>query len=179
MKTNINLKTPSGYLESGTGILLEWADKPVQEYTLRILEFYPRYASIQIQLINVTTGNLFDQEVILDNAKWRLAPVKELEDYLREMVTSAKLSGNIYNHISPLSRFKDTLQLLKDNGHNPIGVTVLMCEDTFIFNTQKEADAAYELMKPDGFFYTKEDILAYEPKYLKNSSSNKLLIYWL
>jgi hypothetical protein len=53
-----------------------------------------------------------------------------------------------------------SLKVLKEHGFNPIGICVVMCEETFVFETSEEAQKAYnelELEKSliDGFFYGK------------------------
>lgn len=88
-----------------------------------------------------------------------------------------------FNHKRPLSDFQFGIGLLELHGFEPIGVTQIYFEDTFIFNTQKEAEQAYqklevELQRVSGFWYGKEDFLkeveSYESEY-----EGKVLIYWL
>lgn len=78
-----------------------------------------------------------------------------------------------YNHERPLSSFQESINLIKSYGFNPIGVSQMYCEDTFIFEKEEEAKSAYlklekELKLMQGWFYSKEDFekekLAYETK---------------
>jgi len=42
---------------------------------------------------------------------------------------------------------------IKAAGFKPIGITVLMCEETFIFKTPEEANKAAEMFLPEGWWY--------------------------
>ena len=48
------------------------------------------------------------------------------------------------------------LEEVKSLGFNPIGITVMTCEETFIMETQEEIDKAWEIFKPEGWWYTAE-----------------------
>ena len=44
-----------------------------------------------------------------------------------------------YNHDRPLSDFQDDINKLKASGYNPIAVSQMYFEDTFVFETNEEA----------------------------------------
>ena len=73
-----------------------------------------------------------------------------------------------------------SLKLLNDAGHFPIGITIMMCEETFIFNTEKEADKACEsgVLGNDGWFYGKRNFQKDLDKYEKDMGY-KNEIFWL
>jgi hypothetical protein len=88
-----------------------------------------------------------------------------------------------YNHNRPLSDFQDDIDLLKSNGFNPIGVSQMYMFEVFIFNTQKEANEAYEEMEVkkqemSAYFWEKKDFLKKAKRYEKEISS-KVRIHWL
>lgn len=96
-----------------------------------------------------------------------------------------------YNHDYPLEEFKPQLDIIRKKGFKPIGVTQMICEDTFIFETTEEAKKAYETFeqkgdkwigKVVGWWYGKEDFKLAEKDYLEkmdNGEDFKLRIYWL
>jgi hypothetical protein len=49
------------------------------------------------------------------------------------------------------------LKHVREQGFKPIGITVMMCEETFIFKGQKEAKEAWEMFKPEGWWYGLSD----------------------
>jgi hypothetical protein len=97
-----------------------------------------------------------------------------------------------YNHDRSLVEFEEDLKIIREHGYNPIAVTQMMLEDTFVFETEEESLRAYnELEVPKkchivGWWYGKEDFLKaveeYELEANKNRVDNKVLkmkIYWL
>lgn len=47
----------------------------------------------------------------------------------------------------------DLLDAVIQAGFKPIGITVLMCEETFIFKSKQEAEEAAEIFLPEGWWY--------------------------
>ena len=93
-----------------------------------------------------------------------------------------------YNHKRPVEDFKEQIQIIKDNGFNPIGVSQVYFEDSFIFNTAKEAKLAYNLLEQDkflvtGWWYSKKQfekiVNIYEKDSLEDNDPIKVLIHWL
>lgn len=41
-------------------------------------------------------------------------------------------------------------------GLKPIGITIMICEETLIYETQEEVDKSWEMFKPEGFHHLKE-----------------------
>jgi hypothetical protein len=88
-----------------------------------------------------------------------------------------------YNHNRELSDFKEQLDIIKNSGFNPIGVTQMYFEDTFIFKTKKEAKLACKTLekctpsKVIGWWYSKKNFM--KEKELYESEEIKMLIYWL
>lgn len=60
------------------------------------------------------------------------------------------------------------LKQLHDNGFNPIAITTMMCEETFVFQTEEESHKAAKFINPEmsddgmkgchyGFWYSLEE----------------------
>lgn len=45
------------------------------------------------------------------------------------------------------------LKMVREAGFKPIGITLMMCEETFIFKGNKEAKEAWEMFSPEGWWY--------------------------
>lgn len=50
------------------------------------------------------------------------------------------------------------LKFIIQNGFNPIGITYMMAEETFIFQTIEECNAAADIFMPYGWWYAIEDL---------------------
>ena len=46
------------------------------------------------------------------------------------------------------------LQEIIDKGFKPVGITVMICEETIIMETTKEIEEAWKIFKPEGWWYT-------------------------
>lgn len=80
--------------------------------------------------------------------------------------------------------FQEEIDILREHGFNPIGVTVMACEDTFIFETPEEATAAYELLEVEknlviGWFYGKEAFEEEKLVYLEQFPDADVEPIWL
>lgn len=94
-----------------------------------------------------------------------------------------------YNFNRPLSSFEDDLKTIKESGFNPIGVSQIYLEDTFIFETSEEAEHAYRKLERDrdekfigkvvGWWHGKEDFLEQVEVYEKNNPNLKIRVYWI
>ncbi len=90
-----------------------------------------------------------------------------------------------YNHNRPLSDFQDDIKKIESEGFKVIAVSQMMMEDTFVFETQDEADKAFKLFEQDnttivGWWYGKEDFIKAVEEYEKNNNGySKVLIHWL
>ena len=73
-----------------------------------------------------------------------------------------------------------SLKLLNATGYFPIGITTMMCEETFIFKTEKEADKACEsgVLGNEGWFYGKKAFKKALEQYEKDMGY-KNEIFWL
>ena len=73
-----------------------------------------------------------------------------------------------------------SLKLLNDAGYFPIGLTTMICEETFIFKTEKEADKACEsgVLGNEGWFYGKKAFKKALEQYEKDMGY-KNEIFWL
>jgi hypothetical protein len=60
------------------------------------------------------------------------------------------------------------LQQIKDEGFNPVGITVMTCEETIIMKTQEEIDAAWKIFKPEGWWYTVDQWEATREEYVRD-----------
>lgn len=89
-----------------------------------------------------------------------------------------------------LSDFQSNIDKLKENGFNPIAVSQMYFEDTFVFETEEEAKKAYQQFETDenekwigdisGWWYGKEDFIKTVKEYeTENDGYSKVLIHWL
>lgn len=74
-----------------------------------------------------------------------------------------------------LENFEESLNIIRENGFEPIGVTTICLEFTFIFKTQKEAIEAYNLLEIEkgevcGWWYGKENFTIAKVNYEKDMS---------
>ena len=46
------------------------------------------------------------------------------------------------------------LQEIIDKGFKTLGITVMICEETIIMETTEEIEEAWEIFKPEGWWYT-------------------------
>lgn len=89
------------------------------------------------------------------------------------------------NHNRPLSYFSDDLNKLRAAGYNPIAVTQLYCEESFVFETTSEAlEALLVFNKSEkechhGWWYGKEEFVKSVENYEQQYPDTKVLIYWL
>lgn len=94
-----------------------------------------------------------------------------------------------YNHDRPVSDFKEDIDKLKSKGFNPIAVTQMYLEDTYVFETNEEATKAYHLFERDenndwigemfGWWYGREEFMKTVEEYENNDDNLKVLIHWL
>lgn len=88
------------------------------------------------------------------------------------------------NHRRKFSSFDAQLRIIRNRGFNPIAVSQLYCEDTFVFNTDEEAEAAYQLLEVtdkqiDGWWYGYKSFIAAVHKYECELPTSKVKIFWL
>jgi len=74
------------------------------------------------------------------------------------------------------------LKEIRDAGFKPIGITVMMCEETFIFKNKIEANLAAEKFMPEGWWYGIDEWIETRIEYVKeNYGGDEELaptIYW-
>jgi hypothetical protein len=58
------------------------------------------------------------------------------------------------------------LEEIKKAGFNPVGITVMACEETIIMKTQEELDSAWAEFGPEGWWYTEESFVDARKKYV-------------
>jgi hypothetical protein len=84
----------------------------------------------------------------------------------------------------------NSLKIIREAGFNPIGITVMICEETFIFNTDEEAIKAHEYFEKNpvkdviqGWWYGLVDFELARQKYVldmyEGIESDAPTIYWL
>ncbi len=49
------------------------------------------------------------------------------------------------------------LETIKSEGFNPVGITTMLCEETIIMATKEEANEAWEIFKPEGWWYSVDE----------------------
>ena len=90
-----------------------------------------------------------------------------------------------YNHNRPLSDFQESIDILKAAGYKPIAVSQIYFEDTFIFETDEEAEKAYNKFEHTdcdiiGWWYGKDTFLQQVKKYEEEAHNDvKVLVHWL
>lgn len=75
------------------------------------------------------------------------------------------------------------LKAVRNAGFKPIAITVLMCEETFIFKSKQEAEAAWEVFKPEGWWYDfsswEDTRKEYVKKFYEGDEDLASTVYWL
>ena len=79
------------------------------------------------------------------------------------------------------------LKMLNDKGFFPIGITVMICEEAFIFKTAKEAHLAYDTMADnEGWYYGLDDKYPWEQtrknyvdEMYKGIEEDAPIVYWI
>jgi hypothetical protein len=79
-----------------------------------------------------------------------------------------------------------SIQVLKQFGFKPIAITVMMCEETFIFETEEEALRAHDEFEHhpkhniviQGWWYGREDFKKSVEEYIEKFQSSPV-IYWI
>jgi hypothetical protein len=110
----------------------------------------------------------------------RITPEKHAE-YKKQMEEGIAFQDILYEQGYRYNTDKSySLKLLNDAGHFPIGITIMMCEETFIFKTEKEANKAWKsrVLGNDGWFYGKRNFQKALEQYEKNMG-HKNEIFWL
>lgn len=64
----------------------------------------------------------------------------------------------------------DLYQRVITAGFKPIGMTIMLNEETFIFKSSLEAKKAFETFSPEGWWYDFSDFIDAERQYLKDLS---------
>ena len=84
-----------------------------------------------------------------------------------------------------VARFSEDLETIRKAGFNPIAVSQLYFEDTFVFKTKSEAKRAFNLLekkKPSkvvGWWYGAVDFMKTVADYEADSEDYKVLIHYL
>ena len=107
--------------------------------------------------------------------------LKAMEDKINleiEGINELKDAGYKFNTDKSYS-----LVLIRELGFNPIGISTLMCEETFIFETKEESLKAHQLCQiekkvADGWWYGKEDFLIAKKEY-EDDMGYEVIVYWL
>jgi len=120
-------------------------------------------------------------EKILERTKGRTWP-KLTEEQLQQMAEENKKYG---------TRDSSSLTLLRSAGFNPIAITIMMCEETFVFETDEEAKKAHEEFEKNkihgvniqgwwyGRNYFNETILEYRNLMYDGKKEDTPPIFWL
>ena len=77
------------------------------------------------------------------------------------------------------------LELVRKNGHNPIAVATLLCESTFCFKTEHQAEIAHKELEKDknpsivqGWWYGKKRFISSIKEYEKQYE-REVNVFWL
>jgi hypothetical protein len=87
--------------------------------------------------------------------------------------------------INKIDLYNYTLKTLYKYGHYPIGITTMMCENTFIFETENEAIKAHKELESEesiiskeeivqGWWYSKEEWSDIHKEYIKEMYDNDI-----
>jgi hypothetical protein len=75
------------------------------------------------------------------------------------------------------------LKKVREAGFKPIAITVLLCEETFVFKGKQECQAAADKFLPEGWWYdfdawekTREE---YVKKFYDGNEDEAPMVYWL
>lgn len=75
------------------------------------------------------------------------------------------------------------LKQVREAGFKPIGITVMICEETFIFKSDEEAQKAAEKFLPEGWWYGFGSWDDTRNKYVKDMyngiEDDAPIVYWL
>lgn len=75
------------------------------------------------------------------------------------------------------------LKKVREAGFKPIAITVMMCEETFIFKGKWDAEAAGKMFLPDGWWYDLSSFIDSRKEYVKKmyegDESVASHVYWL
>lgn len=75
------------------------------------------------------------------------------------------------------------LMKVKKAGFNPVGITVMLCEETFIFKGSKEAEDAAKVFLPEGWWYDFSSWVESRNEYVRNiyhgDEDLAPTVYWL
>jgi hypothetical protein len=104
-----------------------------------------------------------------------------IDDYLNNITPEeqAKINNSIDAHIKYMNEHPDYnkrygtdksywLEEIKLKGFNPIGITIMTCEETIIMKTQEELERAWEIFKPEGWWYTIDQWEKVRQDYIKD-----------
>ena len=91
-----------------------------------------------------------------------------------------KYEDHVSKYGTPDSRL---LAEIMNAGFKPIAITVMMCEETFVFKSNAEVQLAWEKFKPEGWWYSLSDFDASREQYVKEMYGGDVdqapLVYWL
>ena len=75
------------------------------------------------------------------------------------------------------------LREIRDAGFKPIAITVMICEETIVFRTKEEAQAAAEKFLPEGWWYDLSEFDDSREAYVKEmyggDEVGAPIVYWL
>ena len=63
------------------------------------------------------------------------------------------------------------LQEIIEAGFKPVGITIMICEETIIMETTEEIEKAWEIFKPEGWWYTVEEFQKVRNDYVNKTYS--------
>ena len=91
-----------------------------------------------------------------------------------------KYADHVTKYGTPESLF---LKEIRDAGFNPIAITTMVCEETFVFRSNTEALLAWEKFKPEGWWYCLSDFDDSREEYVKEFYGGDVdqapIVYWL
>lgn len=113
---------------------------------------------------------------------------EEYQKFCQEQDAKPRMSDEEFADLEDWHRTYGTpeSQMLRDmisKGFRPIAITVMMCEETFVFRGEKEAKDAWEIYKNEGWWYGLGGFINYRIDYVKDIYKGKIedapIVYWL
>lgn len=75
------------------------------------------------------------------------------------------------------------LEEIKAKGFKPVGITTMICEETIILETEEEIEKAWEIFKPEGWWYTREQFEKAREDYVNDmydgDETKAPKVYWI
>jgi hypothetical protein len=104
---------------------------------------------------------------------------KRVEERVRQMIDNIPEDAHIRYGTPESYMLLDMIS----KGFKPIAITVMACEETFVFRGSKEAKDTWEIYKNEGWWYGLDGFIKERIDYVKDLYKGKIedapIVYWL